>query len=127
MTLLNTLATELTTIQIVIGIVVSIILANLWQKFIDNFFYNTLGLEKESSYVAFVIAIGFTFAFFVFLYFVSSFVREVVLGGIAGRTRTHELLGEREPENEIDVEPRCCTKKLPECKERCLCVYTELK
>jgi hypothetical protein len=107
--LLRSFSSELTTFEIVIGVVVSIILANLWQRFLNNFFYRTLGLDKKSAYVTFILALSMAFGFFVFLYFISSFSREVILGGVTGRTATHKLLGSDETTMPVDPYPRCVT------------------
>ena len=83
---------ELTTVQIIIGIVVSLILVAIWQKVFDNFFFGTLGMDKTSAYQTFILAFAVTIFFLVFLYYVESFARDLVLGGAVGRTRTHALL-----------------------------------
>lgn len=105
--LLRTVSSELTTFEIVIGVVVSIIIANLWQRFLNNFFYRALGLNKRSAYTTFIIAASFTIGFFVLLYFVRSFAREIILGGVVGSTATHRFLGSNDETARIDLEPRC--------------------
>lgn len=108
MSLLQTFATQLTTFQIVVGVVISIVIANIWQKVFDNFFYHTLGLDEDSAYVALIIAIGVTAFFFIFLSFITSFAREIVLGGVdESGLITDQLTGGSTGSSGINLLPRC--------------------
>jgi len=104
---LKKVGSELTTFEIVVGVVIAIILANLVQRFLNNLFYRTLELDKKSAYVALIISVAAFLIFFVFLYFVSSFSREIILGGVVGRSATHRFLGSEENSVVIDPLPRC--------------------
>ena len=67
---------DLTFIDILIVIIFSWVLVNLWQRWIDNFTFGTLKLKKESTYHTFVIALVCTVVFIVFVFSFNS-----LLGG----------------------------------------------
>ena len=57
-------------IEMMFVIVLGWILVALWQRCLDNLSYNTLGLNKDSTYHTFIIALSCTI---IFLSFVLSF------------------------------------------------------
>lgn len=77
MVLGNLLITDITYVDLLFVIVLGWILVVLWQRPIDNFTYITLGLNKDSTYHTFVIAL---IATAIFLAFVFSF--DSILGNI---------------------------------------------
>lgn len=64
----NRFLSELTLVETLVVIIIGWILVALWQRFIDNFTFNTLGLNEDSSYHTFIIAIAMSVIFIVFLY-----------------------------------------------------------
>ena len=68
---------EISYIDLLVVIIFGWILVALWQRVIDNFTFNSLGLNKESTYQTFVIALLATTIFLVFV-----FTFDAVLGNI---------------------------------------------
>jgi hypothetical protein len=64
----NRFLSELSLVETLFVIIIGWVLVALWQRFIDNFTFNTLGLNEDSSYHTFIIAIAITVIFIVFLY-----------------------------------------------------------
>ena len=120
-TFTQTVVRELTTAQILVGAVVAIIISSLWLNVITNFFFNTLKLDKDSSYVALVIALAFTIFFFIVLNSAGSISRGVILGGVDNQNTTSELLGSNNDVEKIYV-PRCGTPRANEKGEAKGCV-----
>ena len=60
---------ELTFIEVLFLIILGWILVVLWQRVIENFAYNTIGLDKSSAYINFVVALFFTSIFIAFIFF----------------------------------------------------------
>lgn len=107
---------ELTTVQIIVGLVISLIIVSVWNKAFDNFFYGTLGLDKTSSYETFVLASAVTIFFFLFLIFIQTFSKDIVLGVSAEGVKTATFLGgdTRDDQNQ----------NLP-CEDNCNCNLNE--
>lgn len=103
----QTLLGDLTVIEIITGVVISLIVANQWQKFFDAFFYRTLCLDRRNAYVTLVLALGVTLAFFFYLYSVGSFTRELLLGGSTGSDTTSQILGNQSNGSEVLESPPC--------------------
>jgi multisubunit Na+/H+ antiporter MnhE subunit len=97
---------ELTTAQILVGAIVAIVISSLWLNVLTNFFFNTLKLDKDSSYTALIIALSITIFFFIILSSVGSISRQVILGGVDNQNTTSELLGGNEEVTKIYT-PRC--------------------
>lgn len=64
----NRFLSELTLVETLVVIIIGWVLVALWQRFIDDFTFNTLGLNEDSSYHTFIIAVTVTILFIVFLY-----------------------------------------------------------
>lgn len=103
----QTLLGDLTVIEIIIGVVISLLVANQWQKFFDAFFYRTLCLDRRNAYVTFVLALTITLAFFFYLYSVGSFTRELLLGGSTDSGKTSQILGDQSNGSEVLESPPC--------------------
>ena len=73
----NKLVTDLSVVELLFVIVFGWILVALWQRTVDNFTFNSLGLNKDSTYHTFIIAVVCTS---VFLFF--SFLFNDITGGI---------------------------------------------
>ena len=69
---------DLTYIEMLVVIILGWILVALWQRCIDNFTFNSLKLNKDSTYHTFIIALVSTI---IFISFVFSF--EDVVGNFA--------------------------------------------
>ena len=59
--------TDITIGEALLAIVIGWLLVAVWQRFIDNLFYNTLGLSKSSAYSTFVVATSITVFFIAFI------------------------------------------------------------
>lgn len=108
----ETIAGDLTFTEVIIGIVIALILVTLWQRVIENWLFETLGINRKSTFQTLVVAVGFTVVFFFFLSIISSFARDIILGTTnnTGQTNTEQLFGSS-PTTDVDVEPRCCDER----------------
>lgn len=59
---------DLTAIEFLLVIILAWVLVPLWQRFIDNLSFQTLGLDTDSTYQTFIIALVTTVIFFVFIF-----------------------------------------------------------
>ena len=75
-----TVVSELTFVQLIVGIVVGLILVYYWQIFFDNFIFKKLRVKKTSAYQTFIVALTLTVLFIVFINFVPSIVQGIILG-----------------------------------------------
>ncbi len=64
----NTPVAGITFIDLLVIILLGWILVPLWQRYIDNLTFNTLGLDKDSSYQTLIIALVGTVLFVVFTF-----------------------------------------------------------
>jgi ABC-type uncharacterized transport system permease subunit len=64
----NTLATELTFIEVLFAIIIGQLLVGVWQTALENYTFNTLKLNKESTYHTMIIALVTTFIFLFYLF-----------------------------------------------------------
>lgn len=80
MAISDRVASELTFVEIALGIIVALILTALWQRALENFLFTTLGLDHRSTFHTFVIAISFTVIFFAIINVIDEFARDIVLG-----------------------------------------------
>lgn len=90
--------TELAYAEIVVGIVVSLILVSFWQRALENWLFESLGINRKSTYQTFIIAIVATIIFFVFINIVESLARDTILGlgdGGVAETRTGMLFSSK--------------------------------
>lgn len=76
----DTLASELTFSEIIIGVVFILILVAFWQRVLENLLYNTINLNKDSTYQSFIIAVSLTVIFLVVINLISSVARNIILG-----------------------------------------------
>ena len=106
----DTIASDLTFSEIIIGIVIALILVTLWQRAIENWLYESLGLDKKSTFQTLIVAVAFTIIFFYFISIISSFSQDIILGTsntTTNSTATEQLFNSQEVV-EVNVEPRCC-------------------
>lgn len=59
---------DLTAIEFLLVIILAWVLVPLWQRFVDNLTFHTLGLDADSTYQTFIIALVTTVIFFVFIF-----------------------------------------------------------
>jgi len=64
----NTLATELTFIEVLFAIIIGQLLVGVWQTALENYTFNTLKLNKESTYHTMIIALVTTVIFLFYLF-----------------------------------------------------------
>jgi hypothetical protein len=64
----NTLVTELTFIEVLFAIIIGQLLVGVWQTALENYTFNTLKLNKESTYHTMIIALVTTFIFLLYLF-----------------------------------------------------------
>lgn len=67
-------------VQTLIAIIIAWTLVTLWIKFIDNLTYRTLGLNKNSTFHALVIALTVSAIFVVAIYSAEDTVSNIILG-----------------------------------------------
>ncbi|CAH6418151.1 Hypothetical protein HVR_LOCUS26 [uncultured virus] len=75
---------DMSFVEMLFVIVLGWILVALWQRCIDNLTFNSLGLNKDSTYHTFVIALVATTIFLVFVFTFNSILGDVVESDIAG-------------------------------------------
>lgn len=109
--IVRNLATELTTFEIVIGVVVSVLLGHLWLRAIENLFYNALGFPRDSFYVSLIIAVGMTLFFLVLILGLNEVARSVVLGEDDASTKTAQALTVSSSGTTVSTAPRCPNKE----------------
>jgi TRAP-type C4-dicarboxylate transport system permease small subunit len=63
----NTIAGDISFLDVLFAIIISWILVTLWQRFVDNLLYDTLGLNQKSTYQSLVVAVAFTIIFIAFI------------------------------------------------------------
>lgn len=68
---------NITFVEMVFGIVLGWIIVTLWQRCLDNFTFNYLGLNRASTYQTGIIAFTFTILFVSFI-----FIFQNLSGGI---------------------------------------------
>lgn len=105
--IVRNLASELTTFEIVVGVVVSVLLGHLWLRAIENLFYGTLGYPRDSFYVSAVIALGMTFFFLILVLGLNEVARSVVLGDEDAGTKTARALTVTSSGTTVSTAPRC--------------------
>jgi len=71
---------EITVIEIIVAVVISLVLAEFWQRFFKNLIYHTFCVDKYSTYQLFVVALSMTIAFVILLNVIQSLAADVVLG-----------------------------------------------
>ena len=100
MVLSEKLANELTFFEIIIGIVVALILTAFWQRAIENFIFNTLGLNHKSTYHTFVAALALSVIFLVLINLIDDVARDIVLGtDTAGAATDQQMADLMDPFN----------------------------
>lgn len=84
MALANTFVQDLNFVEMLFVIILGWILVALWQRTIDNFTFNSLGLNKDSTYHTFIIAIVATTIFLLFVFSFDNIFGNLVESDIAG-------------------------------------------
>lgn len=74
---------QLSYVEALFGIIIAWILVALWQRVVENTAYNFFGLNPESAYHAFIVAITMTIIFLVLIKTVNSFSRDILVGNTA--------------------------------------------
>lgn len=82
--LANKSIAQLSYIDALFGIIIAWILVALWQRVVENTAYNFFGLNPESAFHAFIVAITMTIIFLVLIRTVSSLARDILIGNTAG-------------------------------------------
>lgn len=108
---------ELTLVEIIIGIVIGLILVAFWTRFFKNLVYRTFRVDKCSTYQLFVVSFALTIIFIVLLNVIQALARDVVLGtpaqadvgtqGVSITSRNVNL-AELRAESCCDGEESCC-------------------
>lgn len=75
---------EATFIEAMLAIIIAWILVALWQRVIDNFAYNRLGLDHNSTFHAFIVALVATVILISFTFSVSDASTDVIVGDTTG-------------------------------------------
>ena len=75
---------ELTFLEFLLAIIVGWILVALWQRVIENFAYNTIGMNRDSSYHALVVAIVVTAIFIIYATFSADIINSIIEKGPTG-------------------------------------------
>lgn len=107
--------TSLTTVFIIIflAILLSWILVSLWTRTLENFAYNTLGLDSNSSIHAFIVAFTVTIFFIVTVWVVDAY--HIIPGGlepiVADEGRA--ITGQSDDDPRVSSPPDETTRQLP--------------
>lgn len=83
MPLADAVVQDLTFAELLFVLLIGWVLVSLWQRFLDNLAFNTLGLDEDSTYQTFIIALVATT---IFLLFIFSFNN--IYGGLVESTIT---------------------------------------
>lgn len=75
---------QLSYVEALFGIIIAWVLVALWQRVLENTAYNFFGLNPESAFHAFVVAVAMTIIFLVLIRTVNSFSRDILIGETAG-------------------------------------------
>ena len=101
MAISDTVASEWTFSEIIIGVVFILILVAFWQRTLENFLYNTIGLDKDSTYQSFIIAVALTLIFLIIINSINYVARDIILGSNQALPR----LGGISPGGDANGEP----------------------
>lgn len=74
---------DLTFVEMIFAIVLSWVIVTLWQRCLDNFTFNTLGLNRASSYQTGVIALSMTILFIAFIFIFENLVGDVIESSVS--------------------------------------------
>ena len=126
MSLSKKLLSEVSYIEIVVGIVAALILVTLWQRTIENWLFEVLLIDRRSTFQTFIVAIAATLIFFVFINIVESLARDVILGvnknGARSTTTGSVFADGVRTTIKIDTENQPCDATCePKCDARCTC------
>ena len=80
MTIAEKVATEIKFAEIIIGIIISLIIASFLKIFLENLIFGTLGVDKTSTFQTFVVAMVLFLIFFVYITTIQFTARDVILG-----------------------------------------------
>lgn len=75
---------DLVFIEVLIAIILAWILVALFQRVIENFAYNTLGLNQNSAFDALVVALVALAVFLTFTFIIDSFIGGIIEEEIEG-------------------------------------------
>jgi hypothetical protein len=76
--------TDVSFVEVLFVIVIGWMLVALWQRALDNFTFNTLGLKRDSTYDTVVIAVVVTIIFISFVFIFDSVFGPMLEKGTAG-------------------------------------------
>ena len=106
----QTALSEVTIIQIIIGITFSLILVEFWRIFLETLFYTKLGLNRSSAFQTFIVAITLTIILILVISYVKSPVNDLIVGinpSPAVSSRTQALLGGTQPNVSMSTQCAC--------------------
>lgn len=87
---------EVTISQIIIGITFSLILVEFWRIFLETFIFQKLGIQRNSSFQTFIVALVLTIILILILSYVQAPVNDIIVGldpQPAVVSKTQALLG----------------------------------
>lgn len=88
MVLGNLFITDLSYVDMLFVITLGWILVQLWQRPIENFAYNSLGLNKDSVYHTFIVALVATAIFLIFVFNFDAILGNIVENDVTGNNFT---------------------------------------
>lgn len=88
MVLSQSVFSQLTVIEIIIGVVIALILVAFWQRFFENLIFNTFKLNRNSTYQTFIIAVTLTVIFIVILNSFNNIAKGLVIGNTSAQSST---------------------------------------
>lgn len=74
----KTFLTDLTFIDVLLVITLAGIIVTFWQRWLENLMYNTLSLNRDSTYHSFVIAFTITAILIIFIFSFESLFGDIV-------------------------------------------------
>lgn len=86
MVLGNLFLTDLSYVDMLFVITLGWLLVQLWQRPLENFAYNSLGLNKDSTYHTFIVALVATAIFLVFVFNFDAILGNIVQDDVTGNS-----------------------------------------
>lgn len=88
----TTVLSETTITQIIIGITFTLILVEFWRISLEALIFNKLGINKNSAYQTFIVAVTLTIIVLIIINFVQAPANDVIVGidtpaGVTSRTQ----------------------------------------
>lgn len=101
---------QVTIVQIIIGVTFALILVEFWRIHLEALFYNKLGIDRSSAFQSFIVAITLTIILLLIINYVNAPANDLIVGVQPSENITSEtqsLLSGTQPGVVAAVECRC--------------------